>query len=610
MAAPVTGPIDEITADETDQSRSSIVAPGTRSTCAHVVAAPFDNPYGDADLILRSSQGLDFYVHKPILRIASEFFATMLSLPQPSSSDDHSAIGASSGASSTGDGGTTPLPVVAMSEDSRCLKDILRLCYPPAIVKRELKSVKAISSPLAAAQKYQMSQVVSELITRLKSFCKSHPLDVYAEAFYRELDDIAVAAAENFVQRDSLDFGLSSLPWTWRSPLLAMDSYSTHLDDVPASWYYRLLDYYANKNAPTKKKKKHAKQTKALYKGQGILLPRRLARSVVSCGYGNMHNLVPSAAQPSHPFCDPLHADAVIRSSDGIDLWILRSFLRYSSTVFEQMLATGSSLATADSAASGDEPSSNRLLDLPEEGRTLALLFQLCYPMADPEFTGRSTYDDLHDLYHLFEAGQKYKVARAMEFARRTFISKASDTYPLRLYFIASEKQWEEGMEVAAMHCVYELADQPEYSPVMEIGSTAAYRRLLVYRRKCRDIILAHYDPSGIPESTPPASYWSTTPWLNEPGDARFWLAMHKRARENIAAGQEPCLDGDALFPEYLRNTDKAEAGCTDLETVRTGLKMSRNIIVGIAKALAEVCLKFVAHNRQSIKHSLYQVKL
>lgn len=564
MTAPATSTIDDITSDGGDISRLSIGEPDTSSVRASgVAAAPFDNPYGDADLILRSSQGLDFYVHKSILRIASEFFATMLSLPQPSTlhvrGPDTNTSGGSAGDSSA------TLPVVPVTEDDRCLEDVLRLCYPPAIPKREFSNVATVSPLLAAAQKYQMAQVVDNLTTQLKSFSSSHPLEVYAEAFHRHLDDIAKTAAADFV--GSTGINLNRVHTSISHPL---DSYSTRLDDVPASWYCKLLEYRA--------KSRGSMRTK----DQVFCLPPRFS-SAASCGYGKEHGR-DSSMQPSHRFCDPSHADAIIRSSDGIDFFVLRSFLRYSSAVFEEILATSSS----PTGHPTDSSSSNRLLDLPEDGQILALLFQLCYPMADPELPDVPSDNKLHHLYHLIEAGQKYKVARAVDFAKRTFISEAASTCPLRLYFIASQQQWEDGMEEAAIRCVYELVDQ--YAPEMENGSTAAYRRLLVYRRKCRGIILARYDTFYIPPKTPPAPYWSKRKWLNEPSDARFWLAVHKRARENVAAGREPCLDGDSLFPQYLRPTAPNAEATVDATAVRTGITSSRQTVVEIAKALVEVC--------------------
>jgi hypothetical protein len=72
---------------------------------------PSDVP--DANLILRSSDHVDFRVHKPILAMASPFFKNRLSLPQPidSESDDG-------------------LPVVQLSEDSELLTSLVSILYP------------------------------------------------------------------------------------------------------------------------------------------------------------------------------------------------------------------------------------------------------------------------------------------------------------------------------------------------------------------------------------------------------------------------------------------------------------------------------------------------
>ncbi|KAJ7627871.1 hypothetical protein B0H17DRAFT_901672, partial [Mycena rosella] len=42
--------------------------------------SPFDDP--NADAILRSSDDIDFHVHRIVLSLASPFFRQMLSLPQ------------------------------------------------------------------------------------------------------------------------------------------------------------------------------------------------------------------------------------------------------------------------------------------------------------------------------------------------------------------------------------------------------------------------------------------------------------------------------------------------------------------------------------------------
>jgi hypothetical protein len=71
----------------------------------------FDVP--DANFIIRSSDLVDFRVHKPVLAMASPFFKDLLSLPQPS--DSESVDG---------------LPVVQLSEDSELLNSLVSMLYP------------------------------------------------------------------------------------------------------------------------------------------------------------------------------------------------------------------------------------------------------------------------------------------------------------------------------------------------------------------------------------------------------------------------------------------------------------------------------------------------
>ncbi|KAI0269677.1 hypothetical protein BGY98DRAFT_1068191, partial [Russula aff. rugulosa BPL654] len=71
----------------------------------------FDVP--DANLIIRSSDLVNFRVHKPVLAMASPVFTDLFSLPQPS--DDESVDG---------------LPVVQLSEDSDLLKTLVSMLYP------------------------------------------------------------------------------------------------------------------------------------------------------------------------------------------------------------------------------------------------------------------------------------------------------------------------------------------------------------------------------------------------------------------------------------------------------------------------------------------------
>jgi hypothetical protein len=77
---------------------------------------PFDVP--DANLIVRSSDCVDFRVHTPVLAMASSAFKDLFSLPQPSDSKSDDDF-----------------PVVKLSEDSELLNSLVSIIYPvPTVI--------------------------------------------------------------------------------------------------------------------------------------------------------------------------------------------------------------------------------------------------------------------------------------------------------------------------------------------------------------------------------------------------------------------------------------------------------------------------------------------
>jgi hypothetical protein len=83
----------------------------------------FDVP--DANLIIRSSDSVDFRVHKPVLAVASPVFKDLLSLPQPSDSESDD-----------------DLPVVQLPEDSELLQSLISIIYPvPTVIPNSYEKV-------------------------------------------------------------------------------------------------------------------------------------------------------------------------------------------------------------------------------------------------------------------------------------------------------------------------------------------------------------------------------------------------------------------------------------------------------------------------------------
>ena len=96
----------------------------------------------DANVILRSSDQVNFRVHKGVLAMSSPFFKDLLSLPQPPL--DILVDG---------------LPVIQVPENADLLISLVSLLYPiPPVIPRSYKEVFAL---LAACQKYDMVSMQS-----------------------------------------------------------------------------------------------------------------------------------------------------------------------------------------------------------------------------------------------------------------------------------------------------------------------------------------------------------------------------------------------------------------------------------------------------------------
>ena len=112
--------------------------------------------------MVRSSDQVNFRVHKSVLAMSSPFFEDMLSLPQP---PDGEIV----------DG----LPVVELSEDAGVLNCLISLFYPISpVIPGSYQKVFAL---LAACQKYDMVSIQSYIRAEIQR--GTYPAPVAAEAF-------------------------------------------------------------------------------------------------------------------------------------------------------------------------------------------------------------------------------------------------------------------------------------------------------------------------------------------------------------------------------------------------------------------------------------------
>jgi len=146
--------------------------PKTQIISAVSPLEPFD--VSDTNLIIRSSDNIDYRVHKTVLALASPFFKNLLSLPWPSDSD-------------IVDG----LYVVPLSENSELLNTLISMLYPVRTVIPN--SYEKVLYLLAASQKYEMASVQSFI--RGEVGRKAFPVLKVTEAF----NAYAIASAKNLI---------------------------------------------------------------------------------------------------------------------------------------------------------------------------------------------------------------------------------------------------------------------------------------------------------------------------------------------------------------------------------------------------------------------------
>ncbi|KAL6300885.1 hypothetical protein BKA93DRAFT_800099 [Sparassis latifolia] len=394
---------------------------------------PFDNPA--ANVILRSSDNIDFCVHSVILSEASPFFKDMFSLQQPLV--DHTKP---DGLDEYRDG----RPVIVVGEDSRTLDSLLRLCYP--ITDPELKELTEVRAVLEAALKYQMEQATAIAAKALRTFAHGEPLRIWAIACRLRLEvEARYAAGLSLAQPISGEF-------------------PEEMQELTAGPYFRLLRFH---------------RLKGEVGDNFSFLSPDLPKDVVEVPQETV--TAASLGFIAYPF-----ADLICRSSDGIDFQTHKVILSMASPILHALIMSlqgpNEDDETRDTAASEhDLP----VLSVEEDGRTLAALLQLCYPVE----ASSTKIDDFGIVQVVLEAAKKYGMERVRSVVRKQWTSLA-DAGPLRAYFMAVEHNLDE----CARHSAKNLLEGPiedAYTSEMEDAPARAYYRLLQYYKACQNIVAA-----------------------------------------------------------------------------------------------------------------------
>ncbi|KIJ65941.1 hypothetical protein HYDPIDRAFT_27155 [Hydnomerulius pinastri MD-312] len=175
--------------------------------------SPFD--HAKADIILRSSDNIDFRVFKLFLSLASPFFETLFDIPQPIEESEKQEVK---------DG----LPVIPVSEDSKTLDALLRFCYPCTLAEDpKLEDLKDVIDVLEAAKKYSLNTIEKKAAQAISNpkILEVEPLRCFAIAHRGRLRDKTLLAAKYTLRQPLIPTWFEEIELLTATDLLALLTY-------------------------------------------------------------------------------------------------------------------------------------------------------------------------------------------------------------------------------------------------------------------------------------------------------------------------------------------------------------------------------------------------
>ncbi|KAJ3476170.1 hypothetical protein NLI96_g11344 [Meripilus lineatus] len=411
----------------------------------------------DADIILRSKDHVDFYLHRQFLTVASPFFTDLFSLKQPLTDDGqpHATLNGKR------------VPIIHLTETDLVLDSLFRILYPTEWSPGDILSM---ADTLGAARKYQIEYAERKLRGLLFDNLETEPMAVYAVACALGIEDTAAKAASTLRRQARIESVSLKLPY-----------HPSMNGRVSAGQYHRLLQhcrchtavktFIVHDPSPGSGKPKTAKDRKPDFIG-GLkdlddlqLFPP------------NILDVNPSGRIPS---------DIIVRSSDGHHFATHIFILRLASPMLSELVDS------PDLPIVDDRP----CLKLDVDGKVLRQVLERCYPY--PPWS----IQDLDALTAIADAAKKYKIIGLVNLARNCLVHVAeTSSDALRAFCIAVFHGWrEEAQKVGEIFgklpngTTYAYGPDA-YRPEMELIPAWPYRCLLLYLRDCLNC-LQRSDPA------------------------------------------------------------------------------------------------------------------
>lgn len=429
---------------DNDQTAGSMSTDNSSLTVTKRAPPPFDKrpgsaPICTADVVLRTSDGVDFYVHKVVLALASPFFAGLFSISQPSSGQT-----------------IDDLPVIDVDEDTFTLDCLLRYCYP--VQDPTLTDLNSVDRVLGAVTKYALEEAEALVTQHLQGYLEAQSLQVFAVSCHHGCEKMARIAAQVWKRTQG--------QWTYVADRFCDTAgalcYATDLARLRASVHYRLVKYVVTDELPAN----------------------------FSAPLFNPPINAPVDLQ-SYPFDQPT-ADIVLQSIDGILFPVNRAIVEIqilSNPIYplQTMLFPGRTGILPDKTDDGRPLFSTR-----ETGAVLSRLLCLCYPprFGDPACQITDANCCSRQMASTIAAALQYGMHAIVD-TYKNHLRRAIPRDAFAVYSISLMFGWHSDARDAAIFMAKHVMLPRIKSVWMDVINTKQFYTLLQFWHQCQDAIFA-----------------------------------------------------------------------------------------------------------------------
>ncbi|KAK2462716.1 hypothetical protein APHAL10511_005234 [Amanita phalloides] len=196
----------------------------------------------------------------------------------------------------------------------------------------------------------------------------------------------------------------------------------------------------------------------------------------------HMHPPTQPTTDAKEPFHSSAKADIILRSSESVDFFVLKTFLSFASPVLYDMMSLNRGEAVKDNEARNGL----QIIHLQEDSETMYNLLLLVYPFVERQI------DDFGMHLKIARAARKYRMDEVEEKVKKQLTtSEETERRPVRPFAIAMSIGWnEEAKAVARKMLTKPLKDLVVHEDELNLIPATDYQALCRWRLDCHRAVV------------------------------------------------------------------------------------------------------------------------